>query len=158
MATYSNLSDFIYQGRQNTISYQNLSYVQPFEDIKFPIFNVVTYDYLQEFKDAAVTINLTNDEFDKYKYKPRLLSIDLYGTTELFFVILAVNGMASEKEFSKQTIKLIPVSTLKDMMQQVYANEKQHIRSYNSRLMNEYIAQLNIDNNTEVTTEDSSRV
>ena len=119
MATYSNLSDFIYQGRQNTISYQNLSYVQPFEDIKFPIFNVVTYDYLQEFKDAAVTINLTNDEFDKYKYKPRLLSIDLYGTTELFFVILAVNGMASEKEFSKQTIKLIPVSTLKNMMQQV---------------------------------------
>ena len=146
MATYSTLSEFILLGRNNAASYQKLSYVQPFNDIKFPIFNVITYDYLKEFKDAAVTINLTDDEFDKYKYKPRLLSLDLYGSTELFFIILAINGMASEKEFSLQTIKLIPVDTLKQMVQQVYSNEKQNIEAYSSRMMDEYIKNQNIEN------------
>ena len=135
---YLSIQEFINRKAYTTISYQNLSYTQPFSDIIFPIKNILE-DYIEYFKDKAIEVTFTNDEFLTYKYKPRLLSRYIYGTTELFFIILAINGMASEKEFSKKTIKLIPSDILSDMIQSIYNAEHQNIESYNNRLMKEYL-------------------
>ena len=135
---YLSIQEFINRKAYTTISYQNLSYTQPFSDIIFPVKNILE-DYIEYFKDKAIEVTFTNDEFLTYKYKPRLLSRYIYGTTELFFIILAINGMASEKEFSKKTIKLIPSDILSDMIQSIYNAEHQNIESYNNRLMKEYL-------------------
>lgn len=135
---YLSIQEFINRKAYTTISYQNLSYTQPFEDIIFPMKNILD-DYIDYFKDKAVDIEFTDDEYFLYKYKPRLLSKYIYGSTELFFIILAVNGMASEKEFTKKTIKLVPSDTLSDMIQAIYNSEHQNIESYNNRLMKEYL-------------------
>ena len=135
---YLSIQEFINRKAYTTISYQNLSYTQPFSDIIFPIKNILE-DYIEYFKDKAIEVTFTNDEFLTYKYKPRLLSRYIYGTTELFFIILAINGMASEKEFSKKTIKLIPSDILSDMIQSIYNAEHQNIESYNNRLMKKYL-------------------
>lgn len=135
---YLSIQEFINKKSGTTISYQNLSYTQPFNDIIFPLQNILD-DYIDYLKSKSVSVTFDNDEFFIYKYKPRLLSYYLYGTTELFFVILALNGMAIEKEFVKQTILLLPSDTLSECIQSIYNAESQNISTYNNRMMNEYL-------------------
>lgn len=134
---YSNIKEFINNGKNVVLSYQSLSFIQTFNDIKFPIHNVLN-DYLDEIKDECIKVTLTEDEMTLYKYKPRLLSAALYGTTELFFLILMINGMASEKEFIKKDIILLTKNKINDVINKIYTAEHPSIESYNNRLMAEY--------------------
>ena len=142
MYQYNNLDDFIAYGKTLTISYQNLSLTEIFNDIKFPMFNIIQ-DYIEELKDEAITITFTDKEYYKYKYKPRLLSAYLYGSTEFFSIILQLNDIASEKEFTKKSIKLIPADTMKSLLEKIYIAEQNYLTSYNSRRFQEYIKEQN---------------
>ena len=142
MYQYNNLDDFIAYGKTLTISYQNLSLTEIFDGIKFPMFNIVQ-DYINELKDEAITITFTDKEYYKYKYKPRLLSAYLYGSTEFFSIILQLNDIASEKEFTKKSIKLIPADTMKSLLEKIYIAEQNYLSSYNSRRFQEYIKEQN---------------
>ena len=142
MYQYNNLDDFIAYGKTLTISYQNLSLTEIFDGIKFPMFNIVQ-DYINELKDEAITITFTDKEYYKYKYKPRLLSDYLYGSTEFFSIILQLNDIASEKEFTKKSIKLIPADTMKSLLEKIYIAEQNYLTSYNSRRFQEYIKEQN---------------
>ena len=142
MYQYNNLDDFIAYGKTLTISYQNLSLTEIFDDIKFPMFNIVQ-DYINELKDEAIIITFTDKEYYKYKHKPRLLSAYLYGSTEFFSIILQLNDIASEKEFTKKSIKLIPADTMKSLLEKIYIAEQNYLTSYNSRRFQEYIKEQN---------------
>ena len=142
MYQYNNLDDFVAYGKTLTISYQNLSLTEIFDGIKFPMFNIVQ-DYINELKDEAITITFTDKEYYKYKYKPRLLSAYLYGSTEFFSIILQLNDIASEKEFTKKSIKLIPADTMKSLLEKIYIAEQNYLTSYNSRRFQEYIKEQN---------------
>ena len=142
MYQYNNLDDFVAYGKTLTISYQNLSLTEIFDTIKFPMFNIVQ-DYINELKDEAITITFTDKEYYKYKYKPRLLSAYLYGSTEFFSIILQLNDIASEKEFTKKSIKLIPADTMKSLLEKIYIAEQNYLTSYNSRRFQEYIKEQN---------------
>ena len=141
MYQYNNLDDIAY-GKTLTISYQNLSLTEIFNDIKFPMFNIIQ-DYIEELKDEAITITFTDKEYYKYKYKPRLLSAYLYGSTEFFPIILQLNDIASEKEFTKKSIKLIPADTMKSLLEKIYIAEQNYLTSYNSRRFQEYMEEQN---------------
>lgn len=62
--------------------------------------------YYELMKERTMTIELTDAEYRKYIYKPKLLSLDLYGTTELDFLLLRLNNMTSCIYFNKPTIKV----------------------------------------------------
>ena len=142
MYQYNNLDDFVAYGKTLTISYQNLSLTEIFNDIKFPMFNIIQ-DYIEELKDEAITITFTDKEYYKYKYKPRLLSAYLYGSREFFPIILQLNDIASEKEFTKKSIKLIPADTMKSLLEKIYIAEQNYLTSYNSRRFQEYMEEQN---------------
>ena len=142
MYQYNNLDDFVAYGKTLTISYQNLSLTEIFNDIKFPMFNIIQ-DYIEELKDEAITITFTDKEYYKYKYKPRLLSAYLYGSTEYLPIILQLNDIASEKEFTKKSIKLIPADTMKSLLEKIYIAEQNYLTSYNSRRFQEYMEEQN---------------
>ena len=134
---YNNLDSFILSGKSQTISYHNTSYCDFFQDICFPIHNILD-DYLDELKEKAAQVRLTDEQYEQYKYKPRLLSMYLYDSTEFFFVILALNGIATEKEFTKQTINLLSRKDMKEFLEKIYTSEKQYIDDYNTRRKKEY--------------------
>lgn len=52
------------------------------------------------------TMTLSEDEYNKYYQKPKLLSYDLYGTPELWSGILYINNMVSVANFTSRTIKV----------------------------------------------------
>ena len=88
--------------------------------------NLVT-DYLDIFDDNAQKITLSDEEKRKYYYNPDLLSYDLYGTTDLDFIIMLMNGVISSNEFTMPTLKLIPKTTLVDLLSRVYNAEQNYL-------------------------------
>lgn len=62
--------------------------------------------YKEELEENKRIVDLTTSEYHKYRYNPKLLAYDIYGTTELWFMILMANEIYSITEFSQQRIIL----------------------------------------------------
>lgn len=99
----------------------------------------IIYDYMDELLESAVEYELTDDEYVKYRYKPKLLAYDLYGSTEIYFVIMALNGMCNIKDFTKRKLKLLYRSRLIELLNEIYSAESEYIK-YN---------RLNLDDETD---------
>ena len=99
--------------KDKEISYRNLHtdvYIKKNDEvIKIPYKSIIS-SYMPFFKEAVVTAQLTREEIFKYKFKPKLLSYDLYGTTELWSALLELNGIYSTIDFNleKQPKVFIP--------------------------------------------------
>lgn len=98
--TYT-ISQFIAEKNSNDITYSNYSIFERSitnPDLVYAIDNII-YTYLDDLKKLCKTVIVNLHEKAKYIYKPKLLSYDIYGSTELSFVLLAVNGKCNLKEF-----------------------------------------------------------
>lgn len=62
--------------------------------------------YIEELEENKRSVQLTTKEYYKYRYNPKLLSYDVYGTTELWFFILMANELYSISEFDLQKLVL----------------------------------------------------
>lgn len=62
--------------------------------------------YMPELKNIKTKVTLSNPEYAKYKFNPKVLSYDIYGTTELWFLILEANELHSITEFNSNVIYL----------------------------------------------------
>ena len=89
----------------NTLHYKKVITNSNNENFIFSI-NSIFDKYYELMKERTMTIELTDAEYRKYIYKPKLLSLDLYGTTELDFLLLKLNNMTSCIYFNKQTFKV----------------------------------------------------
>ena len=49
----------------------------------------------------------------KFKYNPHLLAYVLYGTTDLWFLLLRINNMTRVTQFDKKKIKIIHPDDMK---------------------------------------------
>lgn len=129
--TYT-IEEFIEAGKGVTLTYQNLSLKNSIgESIKFPFKNVFD-DYLPDIINTAVigTVLLNETEYIKYKYRPKILAYDVYGTTDLDFVILAINKIATPKDFVHKKIKMIKKNYINELMSAIYNAEKGLIDKY----------------------------
>lgn len=132
MIAYSTLAEFISYSNSTKISYNNLSFIDILDDIKFPIVNIID-DYVDEIKDKSFDVTLSDKEYLKYKYRPKLLANDIYGNGEYYFIILAINGICNVKEFTMKTLKLLRRDDLVDVVTRIYNAEKNNIEIYNSK-------------------------
>ena len=119
-----------------SISYHNFSILDQKEidgeTVQFIDINILD-DYLDEMKDLSVPVQLSDKELAKYSYNPGLLAYDLYGSIELEFVILKLNGVIDPKDFNFPTIKLVEVSVLDDILSTIYSAENKFIK-YNREI------------------------
>ena len=83
----------------------------------------VLYTYLEDIKSFAIDYTFTEEEYQKYKYRPKLLAYDIYGSTELYFVILAINDTCNIKDFKKRKIRLLYKSDLSDLLNRIMETE-----------------------------------
>lgn len=72
--------------------------------IIFNINSLIT-KYIEEIKKKYIQkVALTDEELNKYKFKPKLFCKDMYGTTELWSSLLLINNMISQVDFTASTI------------------------------------------------------
>jgi hypothetical protein len=128
------LEDFVAAGEDVSITYHKLSLVEDCEGIKFPIQNILD-DYEDELESVCKSVELSDEQASKYKYKPKLLAYDIYGNPELYFIILMVNGICNMKEFTleNKVVKLISKRVLSEVLRQIYKSEKSQIELYNEK-------------------------
>jgi hypothetical protein len=75
--------------------------------------------YYDILLDNTVTLVLTEDEYLKYRFKPKLLSKDLYGSKDLYYLLIRLNNIYTVIEFDFKEIKVFNtniVSLLNEIM------------------------------------------
>ena len=76
--------------------------------------------------EIVETVTLTPEEAKKYHYNPHLLSYDLYGTPDYWFLLLDLNGLSSFTEFDINPIKVYN-SNLEMVIASILNQEKESI-------------------------------
>lgn len=106
---YSTIQELIDSVKDMEVSYRNLHtniYINnKGETIKIPYKSIVA-EYLPILKSSAVELPLTDNEIILYRFKPKKLSYDLYGTTELWSSLLELNDVYSIIDFDFETVKV----------------------------------------------------
>ena len=113
-----------------SISYHNFSILDQKEidgeTVQFIDINILD-DYLDEMKNLSVPVQLSDKELAKYSYNPGLLAYDLYGSIELEFVILKLNGIIDPKDFDFPSKRLLEPQVMEDLLSNIYSSEAKYI-------------------------------
>ena len=114
--TYT-LADFIASGKMNTVDYDQFSYKDLVSNgTEVSILNVVN-DYMREIKDVAVKVELSTQEYLKYRYKPKLLCRDVYGNGEVYYV---------------HELLMLRKADMNTLLTQIYNAEYKWMQEYNT--------------------------
>jgi len=130
--TYT-LNDFIAMKISDEMTYYNFSIIEKINNVEYLDHNLLE-DYLPELEKICIKVNLSDDEFIKYKYAPDKLAYDLYNSVQLDFIVLMANDMIDPKEFCKKQIKLPYSSQLSDLLSRIYSKERNYINQ--NRIVN----------------------
>lgn len=129
------LDEFIMAGKNanNRVpSFDRLSYQMTQANIKYIVKNILD-DYLVELKRLCIYIKLSKEELKKYNYNPKRLCADIYGNTEMYYLILLLNGICDVKEFHDiNPIRMMPIGVLNEALSAIQINELASINRYNS--------------------------
>ena len=130
--TYHTVQEFIDSNTgSKSVSYHNFSILDQKDinndTVQFIDINLVD-DYMDELKQISVNVQLSNKELIKYSYNPGLLAYDIYGSVELEFVILKLNGIIDPKDFDFPTIKLVEISSMQEILSNIYNAESKYIQ------------------------------
>ena len=127
------IEQFITFKDDDTARYNNLSLRDKYDNIIYPIKNIID-DYTDELNELLVDVVMSESEFLRYRYRPKLLAFDIYGNAELDFLILAMNGVCNMKEFDSRNIKLIKNKDLDDFITSIFNANKDDLDIYNSAI------------------------
>lgn len=92
-------------------------------NIEIP-FSSLTNKYRHFLSKIVRTTTLDDKLQARYKQRPKLVSYDLYGTTELWNDILILNNCFSTIEFNPVTIKAYNPDKLKEYLNEILILEK----------------------------------
>lgn len=137
------IQDYIDTYRDQTVSYDTLHL---YEAAKFNMdssgvnygvlpSDLVTNKYKKDLEEIVITKKYTAVEKIKYKYNPWLLSYDLYGTTEYWFMLLELNHLYSATEFTLDRVKVYK-DNLPTLIDTILATERPFINENESELNN----------------------
>ena len=115
--TYT-LSDFADLSNKDETTYRKLSIIDIENGIEFIDHNLFD-EYMELIEPLAVDVDLTDDEFIRYRYAPDLVAYDVYNSVQLDYFVLALNNMVDPKEFDKRKIKLIKASFLSEIVNEI---------------------------------------
>lgn len=122
------INDFISMKSDFTISQDKLSipcYIHDKmtdETIQVPISNIIN-KYKDYFDKITCTVIVDDEQMNTYKYKPKMLSYDLYGTTELWSILLYINDCKSVMDFNKTRLKLLYPDKIEDLLNEIFILE-----------------------------------
>lgn len=127
------VEQFIELSSNKVISYESLSLVEKIDNITTITYNLLN-DYKEEFEELTISINMTDSEFLRYQFKPKLLAYDIYGDPELYFIILFLNNICNIKEFNNKKIKMLKKDDLVKLISAIYNAETDSIQRNREKL------------------------
>lgn len=121
------LSDFIKLKSSDEITYRNLSILNKSHNLEVLDHNLFS-EYLGFIEPYVVDMKFEDKiQQNKYKYAPDLLAYDVYGSTQLDFIILMLNDMIDYKEFDLSVVRMIGKKDLLNILNKIYAKNDKYI-------------------------------
>lgn len=108
------IDQFIQTEQNKSVKYPNYYYQKVIsEDDLHVIMNYqsIMDRYVQYIRDYITEIELSQEEMRKYRYNPKRLSFNLYGTTSYWWSIIFANQIHSLTEFNFSRDNVIKVFT-----------------------------------------------
>lgn len=119
------IEDLVYDGKDAEISYRHLhtnALITTNITSEYAI-NVPYLSLTNKYKDflSAIVVNvtLTPEEVTRYRYKPKMLSYDLYGTTELWSSLLEINNVVSTIDFSFEKLNVYDPAKINALINEI---------------------------------------
>lgn len=113
----STINELISLGKQLKISSETMSIkeiVMNTHNERFIVnFTSVIDRYYDILLDHTSIVKLTDDEYLRYRYKPKLLSEELYGTQELHSLLLRLNHITSVIQFDFTELRVFNTNIIK---------------------------------------------
>lgn len=103
------LEELISEGINGELTPDTTYYVNRIDDMIFPTTSVFD-SYMDFIYPICVDVELTPDEYYRYKMRPKALSYLLYGTIELWSLLLKLNRVQSSMDFDKKIVKVLDPS------------------------------------------------
>lgn len=106
----STIQSIIEEGKENRLTSRDLSFKNVIEDSvgnKFVVNMSSIFDkYYDTLLQHTVIAILSEEDYLKYRYKPKVLSKDIYGTRDLHFLLLRLNNITSVTQFDFREVKV----------------------------------------------------
>jgi hypothetical protein len=99
------IKEFITNYGVDDFTYDTLFYKDVFNTSKGNILingNSILDRYANELPNYKTRLTFDESDYRKYSYNPKILSYDIYGTTELWFLILHANELTSSSQFDME--------------------------------------------------------
>lgn len=108
----------------DTFDIRNTVFYRQVENLIIPA--TTSYDtYFVGYKDAIETFNTNREQRVKYSYRPNTLSVDVYGTPSLGWLIMKLNSCECPSKFKvRSRIKLIPKENLEEISVNIISKSK----------------------------------
>ena len=133
------IEQFIDLQVKDDITYQNFSILQSSidEPNTFYAIDNVIHRYIEDIEDQIKIVTVDDNYKLKYMYKPKVLSYDIYGATEMYFILMALNGIYNVKDFDLKDYKFkaLDRDTMFSFASKVYNAEEETLlinRQYNN--------------------------
>ena len=112
------IDKYIADGKKETLSLKNFYETILIGDKNNSdhIFRVPINDFFIKYRKELDSIVQYYSIPQSMFYKPKSVSYELYGTTELWLAILRLNGMRNVTEFHQPIIKIYNVNSLKELI------------------------------------------
>ena len=117
------IKDAITKGTQNSLILDNINEYVNFDGFKIPVHCILSDKYRGIILENCVKITLSEELFNVYQYRPKYLSLKLYGYTDLWHLILWINDMTSVTQFNKKIIYVYDPDAL-DVLDRIISLEQ----------------------------------
>ena len=108
------INQFIQTEQNKSVKYPNYYYQKVISEDDLHIimnYQSIMDRYVQYIRDYITEIELSQEEMRKYRYNPKRLSFNLYGTTSYWWSIIFANQIHSLTEFDFSRDNVIKVFT-----------------------------------------------
>lgn len=121
------IRDFIKEYKEETLSFDTLHFKEVFKkrngDNVIILSDSILTKYNNELLPLIVPLHLNDSEYNKFQYNPKLLSYELYGTTELWQLLLHANEIFYIGQFSMNPIKVYTANVI-DLINRIITIEE----------------------------------
>lgn len=108
------IDQFIQTEQNKSVKYPNYYYQKVISEADLHVimnYQSIMDRYVQYIRDYITEIELSQEEMRKYRYNPKRLSFNLYGTTSYWWSIIFANQIHSLTEFDFSRDNVIKVFT-----------------------------------------------
>ena len=123
------IDQYIYDGQKAVLSLKNFydTILVSDQDNRDHIFRIPIHDFFLKYRDQLQDAIQVYDISEEYFYKPKKLSLDLYGTTELWLSLLRINNMVNISEFHMPIIQVYHPDRIRDYINIFFKRERKII-------------------------------